>query len=54
MLLFWVLIFHFFKKGFIYLFEKERKSTSGGRRHRKGDKLSWEPDVGLDPGTPGS
>ena len=44
-------IFLFFE-GFIFLFERERER----QRHRQKEKQApcREPDVGLDPGTPGS
>jgi len=53
-----VLFFKFFKKDFICQRGRERQ-----RAHRQGERqaegeagslLSREPDVGLDPGTPGS
>lgn len=40
---------------FIYLFERERESMRGERSAGEADSLlSEEPDVGLDPRTPGS
>ena len=47
-------------KYFIYLFmrdtERERERERERQRHRQREKQApcWEPDVGLDPGTPGS
>ena len=52
-------MYNFFKKDFIYLFDRDRDSQRE-REHRQGE---WErkkrlpaeePDVGLDPETPGS
>ena len=36
--------------------ERERESARERQRHRSREKQApcWEPDVGLDPGTPGS
>ena len=53
-------LFIFFKKDFIYLFERERERESmsregGAEREGEADSLlSREPDVGLDPRTLGS
>ena len=48
------LLFFFFFKIFIYLFMKDRERER--QRHRQKEKQApcREPDVGLDPGSPGS
>ena len=45
----------FFKKDFIYLFLIDTERERERQRHRQREKQApcWEPDVGLDPGTPG-
>ena len=45
-----------FKKYFIYLFIHERHTHRERQRHRQREKQApcREPDVGLDPGSPGS
>ena len=47
---------HFFKKDFMYLFEREKeRSQAGGEREGEVDSLlSREPDAGYDPRTLGS
>ena len=48
-----VLFFYLFIfKDFIYVYQREKEK----QRHRQREKQApcWEPDVGLDPGTPGS
>ena len=45
---FWI-YFYFFKE---YLFERERERQRPRRREKQAP--CWEPDVGLDPGSPGS
>ena len=53
-----VLFFFFFKDFIIYLTEietaSERGNTSRGRGRRRSRLPAEEPDVGLDPATPGS
>ena len=48
----------FFFKDFIYLFDREtareRGNTAGEWERKKQAPRAEEPDVGLDPGTPGS
>ena len=46
--------FQFFKKDFIYLFMRDTERER--QRHRQKEKQApyREPDVGLNPGTPGS
>ena len=50
------LSFFFFPKDFIYLFMRDRERERERQRHRQREKQApcREPDVGLDPGTPGS
>ena len=50
-----ILQFTFFKD-FIYLFMRERERERLAERHRQREKQApcREPDVGLDPGFPGS
>ena len=48
--------FYIFKRDFIYLFDRERESTSRGEQQAEGrieagSPLSREPDAGLDPRT---
>ena len=44
------LYFYFFKRFYLFIHDRERQ------RHRQMEKQApcWEPDAGLDPGTPGS
>ena len=61
---FWVSVFiifvlkKFFLKDFIYLFDREtaseRRNTSRGSGRERSRLIAEEPDVGLDPVTPGS
>ena len=43
-----------FLKDFIYLFMRERERERQRHRQREKQAPCREPDVGLDPGTPGS
>ena len=45
---------HIFFKDFIYLFMRDTEGERQRHRQRKKQAPCREPDVGLDPGTPGS
>ena len=46
---------HFFKRFYLFIHERHRE-RGGGQRHRQREKQAphRKPDMGLDPGSPGS
>ena len=49
-----VLVFIYFLKDFIYLFMRDTERERLRHMQREKQAPSWEPDVGLDLGSPGS